>query len=113
MQSSQDDVTIETATQQDLPHLLALYRFLHPNDPVLPIDDRVRSHWNAILNNEALRYIVARVEGCLVSSCALTLIPNLTRNARPYGLIENVITHPDYRRRGIGTRVLHQALDIA
>ena len=49
----------------------------------------------------------------MVSSCILVIIPNLTRNARPYGLIENVITHPQYRHQGIGTRMLQHTLAIA
>jgi GNAT superfamily N-acetyltransferase len=41
------------------------------------------------------------------------IILNLTRGARPYGLIENVVTHPDWRRRGIGTRILKSSLELA
>ena len=53
------------------------------------------------------------VEGQLATSCTLVIIPNLTRGARPYGLIENVVTHAEYRQRGIGTRLLRHALQIA
>src|SRR3989442_106092 len=98
MGNDTEDLVIGTAAEEDLPHLMELYRFLHPEDPILPIDDRLKSHWQSILDNDALHYVVARSEGRLVCACALTLIPNLTRNARPYGLIENVITHPDYRK---------------
>ena len=48
-----------------------------------------------------------------MSTCTLILVPNLTRGGRPYGLIENVVTHPDYRRRGLGTSVLKRALQAA
>jgi len=58
-------------------------------------------------------YLVADVTGQIVSSCTLAIILNLTRGARPYGLIENVVTHPDFRRRGIGTRILQSALELA
>ena len=107
------DIQIETARPEDLPHLLALYQFLNSEDSLLPVNTETKRHWKSILANDALHYIVARVEGRLVSTCALTIVPNLTRSARPYGLIENVVTHPDYRKRGIGTKTLQYALDIA
>ena len=112
-QEDQNAITIETAGWADLPGLLALYQFLNPDDPLLSVDDGLQRHWQDILDNEALHYVVARVEGKLVSTCNLTVVPNLTRSARPYGLIENVVTHPDYRRRGMGIQVLQYALAIA
>lgn len=103
---------IGMAASDDLPELLSLYRYLHANDPVLSADD-FQEHWAAILASPLLHYVMARAEDRLVSTCALTLVPNLTRGARPYGLIENVVTHPDWRGRGIGTAVLHHALVLA
>lgn len=113
MKTNDKYIEIGLAVPSDLPELLALYRYLNPGDPVLEVDDTLLNHWNAILDNPALHYVVARSDGRPVSTCALTIIPNLTRSARPYGLIENVVTHPDYRRRGIGTQVLRHALSIA
>ena len=111
-QEIQDGIVIETAGWNDLTGLLVLYQFLNPTDPLLTVDDRLKRHWQDILDNKALYYVVARSEGKLVATCNLTVIPNLTRSARSYGLIENVVTHPEYRRRGIGTQVLQYALTI-
>ncbi|NMG09847.1 GNAT family N-acetyltransferase [Brasilonema sp. UFV-L1] len=69
--------------------------------------------WDAILNDPRLFYIVADLASQLVATCNLTIVPNLTRGARPYGIIENVVTHSDYRQQGIGTQVLHYALNLA
>lgn len=97
----------------ELEKLLALYRFLNPEDPVLIVDDELRRHWNSILSDPSLYYLVVEEDGMLVSACALAIIKNLTRSTRPYGLIENVVTHENYRNRGYGTAVLKKAVAIA
>lgn len=98
----------------ELPELLRLYAFLNPEDPVYdPVDPEVQRLWSQILDDKKLRYFGATEEGKIVATCVLTLIPNFTRALRPYGLIENVVTDPGFRRRGFATEVLHHALDHA
>ena len=45
--------------------------------------------------------------------CTLTVIPNLTRGCKPYGLIESVVTHAAHRNLGYGKAVLAHALSHA
>ena len=97
----------------ELEALLQLYRHLHPEDVPLPTWPELDALWRDIINNPWLHYFVAEVNDQLVSSCTLTIIPNLTRGARPYGLIENVVTHAAYRRQGLGKAVLQYALRVA
>lgn len=94
----------------DLPALLDLYGHLHPSDNPLPNQDIVDQLWATILQNPNLKYFGAFVDDTLVSSCTLSMTPNLTRGCRPYGVIENVVTHPRFRRQGLGKAVLQQAL---
>jgi GNAT superfamily N-acetyltransferase len=51
--------------------------------------------------------------GELIGSCTLAIVPNLSRGARPYGVIENVVTDAARRRSGVGRAVLQAALDKA
>jgi GNAT superfamily N-acetyltransferase len=106
------DPIIRPAIQEDLPGLLALYRHLHPNDPVVD-PSAAEPTWSALLSSGLTTVIVADAAGWLVSSCTLAVIPNLTRGTRPYGVIENVVTHPEHRRIGWGHAVLQAALAIA
>jgi GNAT superfamily N-acetyltransferase len=113
MEAGLDGVQIRTIRADELSSLLALYRHLHPTDPELAVTTEVAELWARICNDRGLQYLGAEVDGTLVATCTLTVIPNLTRAARPYGLIENVVTHPDFRRRGIGTALLRATLHIA
>lgn len=106
-------ISIRLITRDELPQLLSLYQHLNPVDAPLPDEDILYSMWNEILGDPRLFYIVADIAGKLVSTCNLAIIPNLTRGARPYGIIENVVTHTHYRKQGLGTQVLSYALNIA
>lgn len=66
-----------------------------------------------MLASSFMTVIVAQAAELLVSSCMLAIVPNLSRGGRSYGVIENVVTHADYRRQGLGRRVLMHALDVA
>jgi GNAT superfamily N-acetyltransferase len=97
----------------ELENLLALYEYLIPDDPELKVDNELEKHWNEILSDPSYFYLVIEEDKMLVSSCNLTIIKNLTRSARPYGIIENVVTHPDYRNKGYGSAVLRKSVEIA
>ncbi len=104
---------IRSIQKHELSELLDLYRHLNEDDPVLVEDAELKKLWEEILEDPGQHYLVAEVDGKLVSACVMIIIKNLTRSASPYALIENVVTHPDYRNKGIGTRLLKRAQEIA
>lgn len=102
---------IRPITQHELPDLLALYEYFTPDNAISP--EAVAAVWEQICADDKLYYFGAEVDGKLVSTCNLTIILNLTHQGRPYGLIENVVTHPDYRKRGLASQGLDAALKTA
>lgn len=103
---------IREADKNDLNDILQLYLFLHETD--IPKDSKqLRETWAEIIDNKNHHLILCETEGKIVASCVCVIIPNLTRNVRPYAFIENVVTHKDYRRQGYATACLNYAKQIA
>ena len=96
----------------DLESLMALYRDLNVDD-LAPTPERAREVWTQILAEESVRLLVGELDGALVASCVLVLVPNLTRGGRPYALIENVVTVAEHRKKGFATAILRHALEEA
>ena len=96
----------------ELTELLELYLHLHENT-VPDTTEILNNAWNTIVHDKNHHIIVNEVNGKLVSSCVCVIIPNLTRDVRPYAFIENVVTHKDYRGKGYATQCLNYAKEIA
>ncbi|MBQ4129578.1 MAG: GNAT family N-acetyltransferase [Ruminococcus sp.] len=98
--------------EDELNKLLELYLHLH-EDTIPKMTEHLITTWNTIMRDENHHIIVKEIDGKIVSSCVCVIIPNLTRNIRPYAFIENVVTHSDYRGKGYATQCLNYAKDIA
>ena len=103
---------VREARRDDLDALLNLYLFLH-EDSIPDQNEHLRDTWNLIMEDENHHLIVNEVDGQIVSSCVCVIIPNLTRNVRPYAFVENVVTRQEYRGKGLATACLNYAKEIA
>ena len=96
----------------ELNELLELY--LHLHEKSVPDDSaHLQNTWDTIQQDKNHHVIVNVADGKIVSSCVCVIIPNLTRNVRPYAFIENVVTHAAYRGKGYATQCLDYAREIA
>lgn len=96
----------------DLDGLQELYLHLHECEK-LPETPELNSLWNRIIADKDYHILVGEIDGKIVSSVTVIVIKNLTRGMRPSALIENVVTHKDYRCRGFATALMQSAVDIA
>lgn len=103
---------VREAEEKDLSALLELYLHLHETT-VPEASEQLMETWQTMLRDPNHHVIVCEVDGRLVASCICVVIPNLTRNVRPYAFVENVVTHAAFRRRGYAAECLNYAREIA
>ena len=106
------NIVITQAGRGDLPALLTLYKELHETDPV-PQGAGLDTVWDKIMGDPDYHILLAKVDGKIAASVSVIVVQNLTRNARPYAIIENVITASQYRRKGLAAALMNEAVKIA
>ncbi|GIF78604.1 acetyltransferase [Asanoa siamensis] len=98
------------ARLDDLDAILALYRQLHPQDP--PSQD-APARFRQILASPGLHLFVLEAAGAVVATTYLNVIPNLTRSAAPYAVVENVVVDAAHRGTGLGRQIMAGTLRAA
>lgn len=103
---------IREAVPEDFQAIVRLYRQLHPSDPILE-DGAARRAFDTILQTEGLHLLVLEVQGAVAATTYLNIIPNLTRSASPYAVIENVVVDETLRGTGLGKQIMAASLQKA
>lgn len=97
---------------EDLKEILGLYKELRPNDPILNYKEAEKAFQN-IIDNPNTAVIVEEQNDRLYATCMLGIVPSLAEAARPFGIIEHVVTLAKARGKGFGKSVLSFALQFA
>ena len=82
-----------------------------------PKEEQDMNMWKNLLGkfekDENMYLLVVEEGGKAVSSVQMAIIESLTHNVRPFAVIENVVTHVDYRNKGYASALLERASEIA
>ncbi|MFB9687403.1 GNAT family N-acetyltransferase [Amycolatopsis plumensis] len=105
-------ITTRLASEADVPALLALFRELHPDDPP-PTAPATTAAWRAIAAQSGRAILVAESGGAVIGTVDCATLPNLTRGARPFMLVENVVVAARHRRSGVGAALMEAAFAAA
>ena len=106
---------IRQAKPEDAQNLKTLYFDFLTQYP--PKEEQDMKLWEQKIEkfskDERMYLLVMEEEGRVVSSVQLAIVENLTHNLRPFAVIENVVTHGDYRNCGFASALLERATEIA
>ena len=104
---------IRELNEGDLESLVKLYEQLDGIDETLT-EEKVHAIWKAeIEENKDIKYFGAVEDGKVVSTCWCIIVPNLTRCGSSFCFIENVVTDKDFRKQGLGRKVMEKAIEFA
>lgn len=101
------------ATGDDLDALIALHAELLGEDAGASPERLAQVLHDDILPSRWFELVVAQAVGRVVATCYLNVVPNLSRGARPYAVIENVVVTRALRGRGVGQALLRFTLERA
>lgn len=106
-------LTVREATRGDLPAVLALYAqpAFDDGDVLSPAEAERMLERFAAYPDYAL--YVAEEEGRIVGTFALLVMDNLGHRGAPSAIVEDVVVDASLQGRGIGRRMMAEALDIA
>lgn len=103
------ELDIRPIGEARMPGLASLYRYLHPRDPALAVVT-ARMTLRQAAAEAGSTVLVGFLDNIAVATCAMMVVPSGAKAGKPSALIEGVVTHPDWRRRGFGRQVLQAAL---
>ncbi|NLX48781.1 MAG: GNAT family N-acetyltransferase [Methanospirillum sp.] len=107
-----DHLRVREASVSDIGTVSSLYCDLNDGDE--PADPAtIAAAGRALSELPGAHLFVAETGGDPVSTCVLFVLPNLSRGARPFGLVENVVTRRDRRNRGYAAALLEHVLAFA
>jgi GNAT superfamily N-acetyltransferase len=101
---------IRKSAFDDLDRVLGLYPHLFSSDAPPPQRKQLEDTWLKFVSNPAMTCLLVLSNEKPIGSCCLMIVPNLTRGGRSYALIENVVVHAEYRKRGVGRMVIEEAI---
>ena len=104
------NLEIRSATEADLPSILALYVEVEDDGRVLSIEE-ARSVFARMKSYPDYKVYVAMLGGSIVGTFELLIMDNLAHMGAPSGVVEDVVVHRDWRGKGVGKQMVQFAMD--
>lgn len=94
--------TIRRAQAADAEAIASLYRELNTLSTPIVLPERIA----AIANSEHTHLLVCEDSGEIIATALVCLCQDVMFDSQPFALVENVVVSADYKREGIGKRMM-------
>jgi GNAT superfamily N-acetyltransferase len=103
---------IRQAARDDFEAVARLYAELNVDDPPVAGPEYLQV-FEEILERDGVEILLLELDGEILGSTYLNLIPNLSRGGRPYAVVENVVIAAHRRGEKLGRRLMDATLERA
>jgi GNAT superfamily N-acetyltransferase len=106
-----NDLAIRTATEQDIPATLKLYRDARiDGESGFTIEEAV-AHFALLKRYPYFQVFVAEVGEVVAGTYELVILDNMAKRGQKSGVVEDVAVHPEHQGQGVGRAMMQHALD--
>ena len=109
--------TIRRATEADLPRIVELLSQLSLDDnrdsPTEPLPKSYGAAFRQIEADPRQQLLVAEVDGRVVATATLGIIPNLSYRGRSWAFVEGLVVDSSARGKGYGEALMRYAIEEA
>ncbi len=105
-------VLVRQATIDDISAVLRLYGQLAGDraDALAAPIAEARALWAEMSTQSGRKLLVGEVDGNVVGTLDLLIVPNLTHRGAPWAVVENVVVDESSRRFGVGGALIDEAV---
>ncbi len=104
-------VLVRLAKRQDIPRILELYEELTEETQTLP-EETVDRIWDKMASMPGHALVVAEEDSQVLATTLVQIVPNLSHDARPWAIIENVVVDHAQRRHGTGRIMMEYVVSL-
>jgi predicted N-acetyltransferase YhbS len=106
---------VRVATEEDISRILELYREMvittsEAERGRAPSQDDYRRVFDEISAMPGHELLVAEEQGEVVGSVVLLIVPNLSHEALPWAVVENLVVDQRYQGKGLGRILMEYAI---
>jgi len=106
-----NDLAIRTATEQDIPAILTLYRDAGIDGAVSFTVEEAIAHFAVIRSYPSFRVFVAMVDEVVAGTYELVILDTMAKRGQKAGIVEAVAVCPMHQGHGVGRAMMQHAMD--
>lgn len=104
-------LSIREAEEQDLLHILTLYRQPDMDGDCLELE-QAKNIFSKIKSYPDYQIYVAEMDGNIIGTYTLTVLDNLVHSGAKTGIIESVVVSKAFRGQGVGKAMMMHAVEL-